>query len=161
MDFRPTLGNDPDWPRATPEQLRLAIGIYLHHAYPDALVPPAVRQRLDAIDGAGPDELYQSTALEPVPPDRPTRYNLRLGNHRYPNMKLVIERSPDGGTALFRADTHDRQFCPMPGQRDHDAFCQLIRENQQIAQQIESDWEQHGLPTFKTFLRQDLAKRGK
>jgi hypothetical protein len=31
--------------------------------------------------------------------------------------------------------------------------------NQKLAQQIEAQWEQRGVPTFKMYLKQDLARR--
>jgi len=90
----------------------------------------------------------------------PNKYILRLGNQCYPHMKLVIERSPDGRVFLFRADTHDRHVCPPEGAPEHDAFVALMTRNQELAQAVETAWAEEGLPTFKTWLREDLAKRG-
>ncbi len=74
-------------------------------------------------------------------------------------MKMVIERSPDGAGHLFCADTHDRHVCPVPGSRDYEAFKQLMEMNQIISGKIEAAWSDHQFPTFKTFLREDLARR--
>jgi hypothetical protein len=38
-------------------------------------------------------------------------------------------------------------------------FAELMAKNQAIAQAIESAWADRKLPTFKTFLREDLARR--
>ena len=52
-------------------------------------------------------------------------------------LKLVIERSPDGAGALFRADTHDRHVQPKPDSPEAVVFAELLRKNQELAQQIE------------------------
>ena len=31
--------------------------------------------------------------------------------------------------------------------------------NRQVAEEIEAAWERQGIPTFKSFLREDLARR--
>jgi hypothetical protein len=38
-------------------------------------------------------------------------------------------------------------------------FAQLLNQNLYIAQQIEAAWEKAGVPTFKAYLREDLARR--
>jgi hypothetical protein len=91
----------------------------------------------------------------------PNRYSMRLGNRHYPHMKLVIERSPDDAVFFFRADTHDRHACPPEGAAEYRAFVDLMEKNQQIAQGVETGWAEAGLPTFKSWLRDDLARRGK
>ena len=88
-----------------------------------------------------------------------TRYSMRLGNRHYPHMKLVIDRSPDGHGHLLRADTHDSHCRPAPGSRDYQAFCQLMDRNREVAERIESAWDAQGIPTFKAYLRDDLARR--
>jgi len=35
----------------------------------------------------------------------------------------------------------------------------MMEKNQSLASRIEAAWESGGLPTFKSFLRQDLARR--
>jgi hypothetical protein len=74
-------------------------------------------------------------------------------------MKMVIERSPDGRSHLFRADTHDRHIRPKPDSREYAAFTELMKMNQTLAEQIEGDWAERGLNTFKSYLRRDLASR--
>ena len=41
------------------------------------------------------------------------------------------------------------------------AFTQLMENNQKVAQAIEQGWADQHLPTFKTYLREDLARRAK
>jgi len=89
------------------------------------------------------------------------RYAMRLGNKTYPHMKLVLEPSPDGSRYLFKADTHDRHICPTEGTPEYAPFCDLMRSNQELAEKIETAWSENGFPTFKAFLREDLARRKK
>jgi hypothetical protein len=138
-----------------------AIDVYLVYAYKDGPLPSPVRAKLDTLRSLTPDDFYASPILERDVPANPSKLSLRLGNRVYPHMKLTIERSPDRQSFLFRADTHDRHCCPAPGSREYGAFCQLMENNQTIAQAIEAEWARRGLPTFKTYLREDLARRGR
>ena len=105
------------------------------------------------------EDFYASPIFERDSKTAPSKLSLRLGNKTYPHMKLTIERSPDKNGYLFRADTHDRHCCPPQGAREHEQFVALMAKNQQVAQSVESAWADMGLPTFKTWLRDDLARR--
>ena len=146
------------WETPNPAQVWRAIEIYLSHAYER---PPtiAVRQRLDLLRATPEETFFACNAFEATPKEEPTRLDLRLGNRFYPHMKMVIERAPDGRRCLFRADTHDRHIQPAPGSREYDAFRQLMEQNQSVAGQIEAAWESQGVPTFKSYLREDLERR--
>jgi hypothetical protein len=87
------------------------------------------------------------------------RYAMRLGNRGYPHMKLVLEPAPDGSKYLFKADTHDRHICPTQGTPEYEPFVDLMKQNQELAEEIETAWSEQGLPTFKAYLREDLARR--
>ena len=135
-----------------------AIETYLALAYLHP--PPAqVRAKLDSLRLLTDEHFYAHAAFERDQPITPTRLSLRLGNSFYPHMKLTIERAPDQQGYLFRADTHDRHCCPAVGSREYEAFCELMDKNQKMAQAIETAWAEQHLPTFKTFLRDDLARR--
>jgi hypothetical protein len=162
-----------------------AISIYLRIAYdgesgggPDGIpsgTPSPVRTRLQVLRSTDERELYGSHIFERdaapapnpnpamgqghLPSHHPRRYLLRLGNRNYPHMKMVIDRAPDGQRYLFRADTHDNHVRPKPGSRDEKPFLELMEKNRQVAEAIETAWEQEGLPTFKKFLRDDLERR--
>lgn len=164
------------WQRPDPKTVWRAIETYLRLAYPapggapagDRLraapnPPAAVRNRLETL-GSIPDEsFYECPVLERAggkPGESyPNRYSLRLGNRLYPHMKLVIDRAPDGRSFLLRADTHDAHCQPRPGSPEQAAFAELSRRNRQLAEAIEAAWEADHLPTFKKFLRDDLARR--
>jgi hypothetical protein len=143
-------------------QVWKAIEIFLAQAYGgDRPLPSAVRTRLDALRSLSADDFFASAVFEKDGQSPPNKLSLRLGNRFYPHMKLTIERTPDRQGFLFRADSHDRHCCPPPGSREYGAFCQLMESNQQVAQGIEAEWANQGLPTFKTYLRDDLARRTK
>jgi hypothetical protein len=134
-----------------------AIDTYMGIAYEEP-PSPTVRSMLATLrTWAGP--FYAAPVFARTGDEDAPRLSLRLGNRHYPHMKLLIEPSPDRSRYLFKADTHDRHVCPPPGTPEHEIFRQLMQTNQQIAERIEMAWAQQGLPTFKTFLREDLARR--
>lgn len=141
-----------------PRQVWAAIEIYMRCAYADGTAPAAVRSRLDVLRETPQERFYDSTAFEREPA-APERRKLRLGNRLYPHMKLVIEPAPDGSGYFFRADTHDQHIRPEPGSREYAVFLQLVEANQKISHEIETRWEESGLATFRSFLREDLARR--
>lgn len=155
------------WQKPEPAVVWRAITAYLAAAYEGAPsahgvpanTPSAVKHRLESLRMAPAADFYASPVFERDNPATPTKFSLRLGNRHYPHMKLVIERSPDGHGHLLRADTHDAHCRPAPGSRDHAAFCQLMEQNRDVADRIETGWAEQGLPTFKTYLRDDLARR--
>jgi hypothetical protein len=148
-----------NWNKPSRQLMWRAIETYLRAAY-DGAPSPAVTGRLESLRAVPDEFLYQSPHLEPTPKQDPIRFSLRLGNRWYPHMKLAIERSPDGSGCLFRADTHDQHIRPAPESREYAAFCELMEKNQRLASRIEAEWEAQGIPTFKSFLRDDLARRG-
>ena len=143
-----------------PQQVWTAIDLYLHCAYEKLALPKPVQNRLDSLRAAGENgQFFQSLVLERDSQETPKKFSLRFGNRFYPHMKLIIEQRPDARGYLFRADSHDRHACPPANSREHGAFCELMQQNQNLAQQIEAAWGEGGLPTFKTFLKEDLARR--
>ena len=146
------------WPRPTPQQVWAAVDVYLRAAYP-AEPPSAIRARLETLHSMPLDEFYESSVFEKDAVVYPPRYRLRLGNTFYPHMKLVIDRAPDGKGHLFRADTHDDHCCPEPGSQDFSELVDLMEKNRTISQRVETAWEKQGVPTFRTYLKADLARR--
>jgi hypothetical protein len=160
------------WQKPEPAVVWRAVTTYLTVCYggtpgPNgvpASTPSAIKARLDSLRHAPATEFYASPVFErdastSTNASAPAKFSLRLGNRHYPHMKRVIERSPDGRGHLLRADTHDAHVRPAPGSRDYAVFIQLMELNRQVADQIEAAWEELGIPTFKSFLREDLARR--
>jgi len=139
-------------------QVWKAIETYLAIAYPGP-PPSAVRSRLETLHSLSDEDFFESPIFEKDSPTHPTRYSLRLGNRLYPHMKLLVERSPDKQGFLFKADTHDKHICPLPTSREFASFKQLMETNEKLAQAIEAKWAKESVPTFKTYLREDLARR--
>jgi hypothetical protein len=147
-----------DWSRPDAQTFWRAAETYLRHAYEAAGgVPAAVRARLETLRQS-PD-LFAAAAFERTPKEAPGKFALRLGNARYPHMKLVVSQTPGGAGHLFKADTHDKHIRPPPGSSDELAFRELMAFNERVAQAIEAEWEAQGLRTFKVFLREDLERR--
>lgn len=141
-----------------PSQTWKAIEIYLAIAYP-AEPPAAVQGKLQALKTAHEADFYASSAFERLAAVGQTRYSLRLGNRFYPHMKLVIERAPHSTQILYHVDTHDRHVQLPPNSSESAAFAELARNNQDLCSRIEAAWDEQGLPTFKRYLREDLARR--
>jgi len=142
-----------------PSQVWQAIETYLKLAY-DGAPPLEVRSRLDALrEARDVKSFYESPIFQRDLHTPPTRYTLRLGNRWYPHMKLSLDLSPDDKEFLLRADTHDRHVCPAPKSPDYAAYCEMMEKNQGLAEAIDAAWAQQGLRTFKTYLREDLARR--
>ena len=148
----PAAPDPPD-----PAVVNQAIETYLKFAY-EGDPPAAVRSALATLHAWG-GKYYACPVFTKDTATPPDRYSMRLGNRYYPHMKLVIQRASDGQTFLFRADTHDKHICPPAGTPEHAEFSGLMARNQEIAQAIESAWVEQGLPTFKSWLREDLARR--
>ena len=139
--------------------LRQAIEIYLKVAYPAAEPPPAVRRRLDWPDGIAPGDLLGRPPFERVgrsPDDRPI-FALRLGNARYPHMKMQVQPWDGKDAFLLSVNTHDHALALDLKADDAEAFMALQAENQKLKLAIEQAWDEAGLPTFPRYLRDYLA----
>jgi len=140
-----------------PSQVLSAIETYISIAY-DGSPPTAVRSQVSTLRSwAGP--FFAAPVFAATGDPSAQRRTLRLGNHLYPHMKLALEIAPGGGEYLFKADTHDRHICPAASDPEYEPFVKLMSANQQIAERIEAAWAKQGIPTFKTYLQQDLARR--
>ena len=145
------------------ETLRRAVAIYLEIAFPGAEPSPAVRRRLDWAPGLTPADLVTAPPFERVgkaAEEKPI-YALRLGNARYPHMKLQVQPWDDGPGFLLSVNTHDHALAFDPGSPDAAAFLALQAENQRLKVRIEQAWDEAGLPTFPRYLRNYLAHHGK
>ena len=140
-----------------PSQVMQAIDIYLRHAYGDE-PPVTVRSQLAVLKNWG-GPFFRAPVFVSEDQAQGKRYSMRLGNRHYPHMKLRIEPSPDGSRYLFRCDSHDRHVCPPETSPEHKAFRDLMEKNQQVVEGVEAAWAAEGVPTFKTYLREDLARR--
>ena len=149
-----------EWQRPSPQEVWRAVDLYLDIAYNGSAPSTMVKSRLDALRAQDEKTFYDSKSLErDANQSPPQKFALRLGNHFYPHTKLLIEPTPDALGHMFRADTHDKHIRPAPESKEYAMFCQLMENNQKLSERIESEWEKAGLPTFKQYLRKDLARR--
>ena len=144
-------------PAPDPALTRRAIDVYLKHAYQGEF-PVRVRSQMKVLEAwKGPFIRCSVFAEQPDSPQK--RYYIRLGNTFNPHMKLAIEHPPTGDAFIYRVDTHDRHCIPDASSAEYAEFIRIVERNQKLAQEIESALEAEGLPTFKSYLRQDLQKR--
>jgi CheY-like chemotaxis protein len=76
------------------------------------------------------------------------RHALRLGNPRYPFMKLVLQEYLVEDEFFLGVDTHDRMFEGASPQEQLELDA-LRRSNLELKAQVEAAWDAAGLPTAK------------
>lgn len=149
-----------EWKKPPPQEVWRAVDVYCSVAYADGGPSTMVQSRIDALRANGEKAFYECKSLErDANQSPPQKFALRLGNRFYPHMKLVIEPTPDANSHMYRADTHDKHIRPAPNSKEYAMFCELMENNQKLSEAIETAWEKAGLPTFKQYLRADLARR--
>jgi hypothetical protein len=161
--MEPTLaGGHGDLQGLRLDLLHQAVAIYLDLAYPAGVVPEAVRRRLSWREDCPADELLSGPPFERAgkAPGRQTPiFALRLGNHRYPHMKLQIQPWPNDAGFMLSVNTHDQVAGVTLDGGDAEAFRDLQAENQRLKEAIEQAWDEAGLPTFLRYLRDYIASR--
>ena len=80
-------------------------------------------------------------------------FALRLGNARYPHMKLQVQPWPNAAGFLLSVNTHDQVLALDPTDADAEPFRALQASNQAVKEEIEAAWDDAGLPTFLRYLR--------
>jgi hypothetical protein len=149
-----------EWQKPSPHEVWRAIDVYLARAYAEKDPSMTVQSRLQTLRNASEETFYESPILERDAAQSPAqKFAIRLGNHFYPHMKLVIEPTPDRSGHMFRADTHDKHIRPARNSKEYAMFTELMENNQKLSESIEHAWDETGLPTFKRYLRDDLARR--
>jgi hypothetical protein len=142
--------------------LRQAVGLYLDLAYPGGAVPEIVQRRLNWGEECPTGELLARPPFERAgtAPGRQTPiFALRLGNHRYPHMKLQIQPWPNDAGFMLSVNTHDQIAGVHLSEGDARAFRDLQGENQRLKEVIERAWDEAGLPTFLRYLRDYIESR--
>jgi hypothetical protein len=142
--------------------LRSAAEIYIRLAYPSGQLTETVRRRLVWREDCTADVLLKAPPFERAgkAPGRPAPiYALRLGNHRYPHMKLQIEAWPNEAGFLLSVNTHDHVTGIDLGAVDAEAFRDLQAENKRLKEAIEGEWDEASLPTFLRYLKDYIQSR--
>jgi CheY-like chemotaxis protein len=131
----------------TPDHVRAAVAIYLQHAWPEG---SAQKPPITLADIEGQTTLLEMRELFEHPrkgaEGTHRRYTLRLGNHRYPFMKFVVQEYLVDGEFFFSVDTHDEMRVD-PAMPDFAEWQELRTYNRQLKLTIERAWSRAGLPT--------------
>jgi CheY-like chemotaxis protein len=132
----------------SPAHVRRAVDLYLQVAYPPACGKQAP---MDSAQLGSASTLEQVLARFETPRSAMgapavRRFALRLGNWRYPHMKLVMQEYLVAGEFFFSVDTHDN-LDVRPGMPDYSQFQELRAFNRSLKDQIEAAFERDGLPT--------------
>jgi len=133
----------------TIDMLQRAVRLYIDAAYPDGRVPLHVAEQTRFDTSVSIDRLIHSMAFEHSFDETGNveKYQLRLGNHMYPHMKLGIERCAGSDDFVFVVDTHDRHITIGPSPDESDGLADLLERNTKLKNQIEQAWRDAGLPT--------------
>ena len=144
----------------TLDALRQAVAIYLRHAYPDGQLPEAVQRRLNWSIDRGIPGCLTVPPFETIPASggdgQSPLYALRLGNHRYPHMKLQVQSWRTRVGYLLTVNTHDQIERLDPNSPGVAEFLALQVFNRQLKEAIEQEWDKHDLPNFHRYLRDYL-----
>lgn len=124
------------------QQLKLAVQTFLKHSYPEG-IPSGV---LEKVEGLSSIDNEAQLLVWPEIEKEKNRYNIRLGNQRYPHMKLVF--TLEDGRGVFYVDAHDSHFSLPPGMPGYDQLVKLRESNKKLKSVIEASWAADGLPLF-------------
>ena len=142
--------------------LRAAVDTYLKTAYPSGEIPEVVKRRLIWPEGLAAEELLTRPPFEragKMPGHQSPIFALRLGNLRYPHMKMQIQPWSNAAGFMLSVNTHDQVAGLDVGAADAQAFRSLQAENQRLKEAIEQAWDELGLPTFLRYLREYIQSR--
>ncbi|MHC4820426.1 MAG: response regulator transcription factor [Planctomycetota bacterium] len=142
--------------------LRSATAVFLEEAYGSAR-PKATKRPLpdltDARDSESVVALMDDESRRYGGAAQCRRWVLRLGNSRYPNMKLVLEESLLAGEFVFSVDTHDDAVV-SPGDPDEPLWKEIRHWNLAVKKRIETRWRKSKIPTNST-LKSMLRRRSR
>ena len=142
--------------------LRRAVDLYMALAYPGVEPPPVVRDRLKWSPAADALTLINGNPFEKAGQNKTSGapiYALRLGNVRYPHMKLQIQPWPNRAGFMLSVNTHDQTLTVDPNAAGLAEFREVQAENQRLKEAIEQAWDEAELPTFLRYLREYIERR--
>lgn len=145
----------------TTASLGCASRIFLALAYPQGpeTIPPEKRPFGDLDADLDLEAILKPPVCQPLrTPEGGLRgYALRLGSSTYPHLKLQVV-DVDDGTCVFAVDTHDAPHLDL-NHPEAARWAQIQEANRRLKQTIEHAWEEVGLLTFNSLLRQELAQK--
>ncbi|GJM20367.1 MAG: hypothetical protein DHS20C15_02820 [Planctomycetota bacterium] len=127
--------------------LRQALELYQSVAFAGKEQADAVPVKLEGNDDAPVADVLQVFTDEAQQAGGAVvhRYVIRLGNARYPFMKLVLQEHLVEGEFFFEVDTHDQMFELEGGEEQ--AFLELKHYNLSVKERVETAWAEARLPT--------------
>jgi len=138
----------------TVEMLQQALNVYVGVAYENAPLPLTVKTRVNFIREFAGDSLADLLAhdvVEQFPPDAEgpavTGYAIRLGNDKYPHMKLALLRVAENDWR-FAVDCHDGAFEVEPTSPDKPRAQALKDCNSALRSKVEDSWRDADLPVI-------------
>jgi len=142
----------------TSRMLNRALDLYLEVAWPGR--QDEKRPEIPA-DATGADLLIDFTDESKEEADRTRhRWVKRIGNERYPHMKLVVEECLVPEEFIIAVDTHD-ELELKPDYPDYDKWQALKAKNREIKDGIEKLWRAEDLPTAASMKSLLEASEGK
>ena len=136
----------------TAEILRGAMEIYMAAAYDTKHPPLTVRNRVTLLtEHAGDDlaDVLSHDLFERVVSEEDENvvecYAVRLGNEKYPHMKLALRRRTGGDYHLV-VEPHDQHFEVESTDPDAPKAQELREHNRRLKERIESLWREADLP---------------
>lgn len=137
----------------TPDLFRTALALYLERAYPDGEVP--ARADVDTSNLRTPEDVLALFVQEKRPNpggEDFLHFVLRLGNRRYPHMKMALMEFVEPGEFIWSVDTHDR--APVdPSSPEWRRWQDLRLDNLKLKARIEQAWRRNGVPTARVVAR--------
>ena len=85
------------------------------------------------------------------------KFTLRLGNQRYPFMKVVFQELLLRDRFFFAVDTHD-ELDIKKSFADYEKWLEIKRFNSDIKERVERAWKEHQVPTFATIVAEVEAQ---
>jgi len=139
----------------TTEMVKKAVEIYVAAAYEGSPVPLTVKSRLVLFSGYRGDDLNDMLSHEMVEraaseteAGATASYAVRLGNAKYPYMKLVLRREASDDYR-FAVDAHDQDFELESSEGDAPKSQELQEHNRRLKREIESRWRDADIPTVE------------
>lgn len=104
------------------------------------------------LDGSSPEEVLKGFQRDHRAGTM-RRYGLRIGNSRYPFMKLIFQELLIRDRFFFAVDTHD-ELDLKDTFPDYEQWLELKRWNHHLKDRIEQAWQAAGVPTFSAIVAQ-------
>lgn len=157
----------------TPEILARACNIFMTIAYPAGIdsIPDKKKPYFNIpMDCRVAEYLPPSPRAEGIcqvlsaPGGGVRGFAFRLGSERFPHLKLKLQFIDYSNTAtwVLLVDTHDAfsrsSFHPPADHPDARAWRDLQKNNRELKEKIEGQFEKNGLETFNSLLRRDLER---